>query len=92
MFGGPQSPVAWDLQGRSGLLNKGSMDILPIPERRVAFVAAPLGHGVEPFHGHRRAGKEHLGTIILSELKCECISLCIVTPEDKFHTVRSTWN
>lgn len=73
MLGGPQSPVAWDLQGRSGLLDKGTMGLLPIPERRVTFAAVPLGHGVDAFHGHHEAGKEHLGTIILSELKFERI-------------------
>lgn len=48
MLGGPQSPVAWDLQGRSGLLDEGAMGILPIPERRVAFAAARLGLGWTP--------------------------------------------
>lgn len=84
--------MAWDRQGRSGLLDEGAMGILPIPERRVAFAAAHLGYGVDAFHGHHEAGKEHLGTIILSELKFECISLCVVTPEEKFHTAWSTWN
>lgn len=43
------------------LLDRGSVDMLPIPERRVAFAeAVPSGHGVAAFHATTRQGKKHL--------------------------------